>query len=881
MRAFRALAVGALFMLAGGFDSAYASPPVRVWYSEPYGAWYANGQGPIYATAQQGCAHFDSPGRYTFKYNPDPTRAYNCVPYYNGVPRPDIGPNYSTGQRDLCFDPVRGTYSFWQPKPNVSLADQCPDPPLETAQSCHVGNPVSPLTGQKIQAEPPDFQSSGPHPLVFQRTYRSDTGTNGIIAGSIGSTWFHNWQRALNIQLSAQGIIMARRADASFVQFVPNGQQWVQADGQSRDYITTGPNERGVGVWQYHVATTDAVEAYDADGRLLTVTERNGWTTTLTYSTVPTESIPWGGAGVLERVQNQFGARLSFVYNGKNQLIGLTTSDGRTIQYAIAVDKTITVTWPDQTVRRYHYEQDNGSPFNSLPGRVTGITDELGVRYSKYNYSPDTGFVTSEEHAGGVDKLFFSYGSNATTVTDGSGATRTFNYQLAGKLRQPTGASGSSPIGDPFNTIQYDVGNNVSRTVDRNGNDTRYSYDALGRETQRIEGYGTADAKTTTTEWHPTWNLPLRIASPDRMDGFTYDANGQTTSYVTYATSDHTGALGFGAVQAGQSTGMRWEYDVSGLVVAAIDIAENAESAKWTYTYDAAGNLATLTNPQGQIGRALSYDNAGRLLTAIDTSGRQIDIQYNSRGNMTRYQRGTDVVAYGYNRMGFLTTVSGPGSFRYELEYDDAHRLVAYWFPADLTTESLTSLSENPFALSGKAAGSNQRTKANASWLSSIWSRIQRWFGSLFADAHAQSGTTLVRNPVNPGRGQSGPGMAPRPAPADVLEQGNGEKQRPETWLARLGSQLGAAGIRMVRHVGGTFIGAARLLSCDMNGGDDDDCERQRDQDESNCRGTVRGRYGSAGTAICMKSAADRYGECLRFGTGGIRTPLAGLETPL
>ena len=748
-----------------------------------------------------------------------------------------------------------------------------------TEQSCAVGNPCSVGSGLKTQTET-DFISTGPSPLALKRTYRSSTLVMPI--DGFGSVWMHEWQRRLDLSHynNATPSLAALRGDGTTTTFTLSGGVWSAKDGKG-DQIVPVSNAGGIGQgFRLIDRRTDSTEDYDADGKLLLVKARNGWTTSLKYSTASTPKTVAPYANLLIEIRSQFGQIIRFAYDAYGRISAATMPDATIVQYGYNnYGMLSTVTYADGAQRKYHYE----NPEYKFRWALTGITDEKGVRFATYGYD-SLGRATSTEHAGGVDKFQLNFlGNGQTSVTTTDGTSRTFTTELQGNVLRATGASAACPAcGDIAKAVTYDTAGNVASKRDFADKEARYSYDVLGREMQRIEGYGTADAKTTTTEWHPTWNLPLKIASPGRMDVFTYDVKGQTTSYVTHATNDLTGTLGLGAVPVGQSTGMRWEYDISGLAVAAIDTVNNVENARWTYTYDTAGNLATLTNPQGQIGRALSYDSVGRLLTAIDTSGRQIEIQYNSRGAMTRYQRGTDVVVYGYNQVGFLTTVSGPGAFRYELEYDDAHRLVAYWLPSDMTTGSLTSLSENPFGLATASTESAPASNAKASWLGSIWNTIKTWLGSLLADAHAQAGPTqLVRNPVNPWRGQSGPGMTPMPTPADVLEQGNGEKQHPDTWLTRLGAELGAAGIRMVRHIGGTVIGAARALSCDMNGGGEDDCERQRDQDEANCQSTVKARYGSAGAAICMRSAMNRYAECLRFGTAGIRTPLSGFETPL
>ena len=60
----------------------------------------------------------------------------------------------------------------------------------------------------------------------------------------------------------------------------------------------------------------------------------------------------------------------------------------------------------------------------------------------------------------------------------------------------------------------------------------------------------------------------------------------------------------------------------------------------------------------------------------------------------------------------------------------------------------------------------------------------------------------------------------------------------------------------------------------------DEECEQRRNEDESACTIPII-RYGYARGKACLDSAMIRYGECLRFGVDGIRTPLHGVDTPL
>jgi hypothetical protein len=59
------------------------------------------------------------------------------------------------------------------------------------------------------------------------------------------------------------------------------------------------------------------------------------------------------------------------------------------------------------------------------------------------------------------------------------------------------------------------------------------------------------------------------------------------------------------------------------------------------------------------------------------------------------------------------------------------------------------------------------------------------------------------------------------------------------------------------------------------------ECNKMRERDESACVAIAGARYGARGVAVCMRSAATRYSECLRFGPNGVTTPLHGVDTQL
>ncbi|HHL2418707.1 TPA: RHS repeat domain-containing protein, partial [Pseudomonas aeruginosa] len=78
-------------------------------------------------------------------------------------------------------------------------------------------------------------------------------------------------------------------------------------------------------------------------------------------------------------------------------------------------------------------------------------------------------------------------------------------------------------------TFTYDDQGLLTSKRDNNGNLTTYQYNVRGLETSRTEAAGTAQARTITTDWHPTLFLPVQVSEPGRITRYQYDAEGRKT----------------------------------------------------------------------------------------------------------------------------------------------------------------------------------------------------------------------------------------------------------------------------------------------------------------------------------------------------------------
>jgi YD repeat-containing protein len=159
--------------------------------------------------------------------------------------------------------------------------------------------------------------------------------------------------------------------------------------------------------------TQDNVESYDATGRLLSITSREGRVTTMGYDAQQR----------LATVTFPFGHALALNHDMLGLLTSVTDPGGRVVGYGYDSKRRLaTVNNGDSTSRTYFYE--NASFLNAL----TGLIDESGLRRSTWAYDTQ-GRAISAEEAGGINGVTLVYNADGTvTSTDVLGAVRTFTF---------------------------------------------------------------------------------------------------------------------------------------------------------------------------------------------------------------------------------------------------------------------------------------------------------------------------------------------------------------------------------------------------------------------------------------------------------------------
>ena len=283
--------------------------------------------------------------------------------------------------------------------------------------------------------------------------------------------------------------------------------------------------------------------------------------------------LPDGVEGIAWRMLNPNGSVLEFdqsgylrvAVNGKNRLeysyqdkhlAKVVAASGREIRFEYANDLLTKAITPEGDIN-YVFAKSNSA---LTPGKLLSVIGLDGVEqqyfyedsryplaltgagikgkpvFATWKYDGQ-GLAIESSHAGGAEKVTFDYSKMFSvparvTVTNPLLKKTTYEFSTIANRRELTKVMGepSTNCMAANQLYEYYPDGHIQSQTDWNGNKTYFTYDSRGRELTKTLAYGTADAKTTQTCWHPTLNQPSRIIEPTKITLFDYTATGQLKS---------------------------------------------------------------------------------------------------------------------------------------------------------------------------------------------------------------------------------------------------------------------------------------------------------------------------------------------------------------
>jgi YD repeat-containing protein len=569
------------------------------------------------------------------------------------------------------------------------------------------GDPINTATGNKyLQDE--DYSGGW---LTFRRFYNSAT---ALASTAMGAHWRHSFDRSLQILNSPATVIIAFRPDGKQEVFNKINGAWT-TDSDVADQLMENDSAQGVAIsYTLFVAALRHQETYDATtGLLLTATDEAGNGISLTYSAASTPASVAPNAGLLLNVTDLKGRQLNFTYSSSGQLHQVTLPDGGTLTYTYDAWKNLRSTqYPDGKTRQYVYNESSLTGGATLFNATTGIVDEAGVRYENTTYDSD-GLTTSSSLVGNVDTTQITYNSDGTsTIQYPLGGTSTMSYSTTNtglvrvaSLNQPCNPACS----EPWKTRTFDANGNPLSATDFNGNVTATTYNSVNLLTQRVEAQGQSTQRTMAITWNTSLRVPLTQTVSDANNNliantqWAYSSLGEPLARCDIDPSS-SAASGYNCSNTGtESAGVRrWTYTyctvvdttqcpLVGLLLTATGPRTDTPQTT-TYSYYLAssttncgtpgaacyqaGDLHTVTDPQGHVTTIASYDGAGRITRTTDANGINTDLTYTPRGWLASRSVGGATTGFTYTPYGAVQTTTDADGVTTTYGYDAAHRLV-------------------------------------------------------------------------------------------------------------------------------------------------------------------------------------------------------------
>jgi RHS repeat-associated protein len=540
-------------------------------------------------------------------------------------------------------------------------------------------DPVNTATGNFFHSEEDLSITTRSIPIEFVRHYNSKSTSDG----PLGVGWTHSY----NIKLTDTGnLISVRWGDSKTDYWNPDG-----AGGYVPNTVGLYDKlENNGGYWVLTKKNLD-VYTFDQDGKLHTITDKNGNAVTLSYNYSPVPDY-------VTEITDSAGRTLSLGYNADNLLDNITdfATPSRTVQFHYTDGRLTQIVDVMGSTIDYTYDAN---------GYLNVINDQRSVNIVTNVYDANGRVVQQSD--GNSNITGFAYDtpfSDQTSITDPNGGVTIHIHYSGYKLLQ----SIQNPLGG---TIYYDYDSNANRIsiTDRNGNITQFAYDLRGNVTSTTESNDVTDpydGGVTTVEYNDV-NFPdlptKKIDALGNVTTWEYDSKGNVSrqvdpnGFTMLWTYNNFGRKLTEQDERGDIT--QYVYNGDGMLTEIIDPNNNhawfGYDALWRLTHitdgragsfgDPARTTVTAYNNADRIisitglvtSESYQYDNVGNRTHVTNRRGHTTMYQYDNNNNLIKVQMPAPggQTQYSYDTLNHKISVTDPNGNITHFEYDDAGRM--------------------------------------------------------------------------------------------------------------------------------------------------------------------------------------------------------------
>jgi RHS repeat-associated protein len=534
-----------------------------------------------------------------------------------------------------------------------------------------VGQPINVSNGN-MHLQQNDYQlPSVGYGIETTRTYNSGSQAIGVF----GRAWTTTYDESILVQ--DNNLLRFNQGDGRAIYFSrPVGSSGVFTPLVGDIHAQITQNGSGFRL----VRKDGSAEQFNSSGKLLSRTDRNGNTTSLSY----------GGNGFLSAVTDPFGRVLTLNTNAGGRVTSISDTMGTVATYTYGGgNQLLSVTYADNSAFNFSYD---GS------FRLTAVTDALGNIVEAHTYDGQGRALTSEKH-GGVERYTLTYvSSTRTDVTDALGRVTKYTYDISKGRNVVTQVEGlCSCGGSQTQTWTYDNQLNMTSHTNALAQTATYTYDGNGNVVTATGVLGSSaftynqfgemltatDAMNgvTANTYDAGGNLLSVTNALNNPTSFTYDARGQLLTMtnalgkVTTLTWDTSGRLT--QVKDALNNTTNFVYDAR----AHLTSATNALNFTTSYAYDAAGRVNKITRPGGTF-ITFTYDLAGRRTKVTDALNNSTTFAYDADYRLiTQTDALLKSVSYTYDLMSNLTAATDQLAHTTNIDYDEFNRPIKTIYP--------------------------------------------------------------------------------------------------------------------------------------------------------------------------------------------------------
>ncbi|NUW71974.1 RHS repeat protein [Vibrio mediterranei] len=324
---------------------------------------------------------------------------------------------------------------------------------------------------------------------------------------------------------------------------------------------------------------------YDAHGRAQSVTDANGVSYSLNYNTLGQLIASTGPDGTTLYSYDESGLLVS---------ISLPTNSTFTYEYDAAQQLMAVI---DANGNRQSINRDSLGNIEQVE-----LKDNSGIAHWKqlHSYTLNGWLSSTTTGTGNVYTYSYDKTANLTGKVDPSGNAYAYRYDGFSNLLQSI---------DPVNratAMQYNDNALVTRVTDPRGRRTYYSYNGYGD----VLSVQSPDTGTAHYTYDNVGNLIGKTDANGQVFTYHYDAlnrlssitvDGQPNASVTFRYDEPEAVYGVGQLTSiTDASGVsKYSYTASG-ELASQELIVNGRTLLTNYTYDGAGQLASIEYPSGR-----------------------------------------------------------------------------------------------------------------------------------------------------------------------------------------------------------------------------------------------------------------------------------------